>query len=212
MDSHNSQNTEQNDDPPQTNQEHTGITFSRSPPPVANTGLTRCCSTATTFKNQQSVVDILSTKIKHSIKFRKIETLANETSYSQSSAGPVKQSPQNLINKHGYKLCSLDSQHFLKTLILTTAPSHWTAPCSTPPALHYNIHILGCTDLLPHSLSKWLQQSIPTYTAKSRNPKLQIRYRPQNLQMIMFAKCAVIKLIQIKVMHEIWHILILHKP
>jgi hypothetical protein len=158
------------------------------------------------------VVDIHSTKIKHSITLRKTETHANETSYSQSSARPVKQSSQNFINEHGYKLCSLNSQLFLKTFILTIAPSHWTTPCSTPPALHHNIHILGCTDLLPHSLSKWLQQSIPTYIAKSQKPKLQIRYRPQNLQMITFAKCAVIKLIQIKATHKIRHILILHKP
>jgi len=65
---------------------------------------------------------------------------------------------------------------------------------------------LGCTDLLPHSLSKWLQQSIPThwnYAAKSRKPKLQNRYRPKNPQMIILAKCVVIKMIQIKVMYKI---------
>jgi len=94
MDSYHSQTTEQNDDPPQTNQEHKGITISKSHPPVAYTGQTRCHITATTFKNQQSVVDIHSTKIKHAIQFRKIEALANNTSYSQSTARPVKQSPQ----------------------------------------------------------------------------------------------------------------------
>lgn len=110
MDSHHSQTTEQNDDPPQTNQEHTGITFSRSPPHWSNQVLYHSHH----VQNQQSVVDIHSTKIKHSIKLRKTETLANETSYSQLSARPVKQSPQNFINEHGYKLCSLDSQLFLK--------------------------------------------------------------------------------------------------
>jgi len=82
LDSHHSQTTEQNDNPPQTNQEHKGITISRSPPPVAYTGQTRCYITATTLKNQQSVVDTHSTKIKHANQFKKIEALANNTSYS----------------------------------------------------------------------------------------------------------------------------------
>jgi len=90
MDSHHLQTTEQNDDPPQANQEHKGITISRSPPPVAYTGQTRSHITATMFKNQQSVVDTHSTKIKHANQFRKTEALANNTSYSQSSARPAK--------------------------------------------------------------------------------------------------------------------------
>lgn len=126
--------------------------------------------------------------------------------------------PKNFINEYGYKLCSLVS-HFSSKL------SSWPEPLPTgqhhaphlQPYLLYNIHILGCTDLLPHSLSKWLKQFIPThwnYAAKSRKPKLQIRYRPQNQQMIIFAKCAFIKLIQINVMYEIktGNMLMLHKP
>jgi hypothetical protein len=118
----------------------------------------------------------------------------------------------------------MDTNSVVWSHIFSSKLSAWPDPlptgqhhCSTPPALHYNIHILGCIVLLPHSLSKWLLQSIPThcnYAAKSQMPKLQIIYRPQKHTDENFCKmcCYKTDTNKINVWNKTGHIFMLHKP